>query len=145
MGLSAHEFVEGEDLTRAVNILSIMARHPVTGAEQQDVYRHLAAQKRQEILHYDLQPAAAIPAAEYGAALSDGVIYIESKNLGYDFMVLKIDAGSGWGGAKRVKFAIYRSPRGHDSFSFVSTESGLFAALRKLDSMYYAAAREHLP
>jgi hypothetical protein len=81
--------------------------------------------------HEEIEPAAAI--------------VLRSRNFGYDFALVKAEAGTSLFGMPRQGVLIYRSRLGENNFTRLQMAASLAKALTLIDRMYCQAAELHYP
>lgn len=84
---------------------------------------------------------------DYGAtdALVRGAVKLRSRNLGYDFALVKIGGGRSLLGAPKDLVNIYIRKSGNRRYYYLHTATNLRKALNMIDRMYEEAAEGHLP
>ena len=84
---------------------------------------------------------------DYGVtdALVRDAVKLRSRNLGYDFALVKIDGGRSILGAPKDLVKIYIRKSGDRHYYYLDTATGLCRALNMIDRMYEEAAEGHLP
>jgi hypothetical protein len=82
---------------------------------------------------------------EVGATLRDGVAKLSSRNFGYEFALVHVDAGTGIFGTNEYAVRIYISCMHRDEYTFLRTTRNLGGAVRVIEQMYRRAAQQHLP
>jgi hypothetical protein len=75
----------------------------------------------------------------------EGTIRLSSSNFGYDFVLVKAQAGPGLFGKPRHVVQIYRSRLGENNYSCLQMTTSLAKALSLIDRMYCQAAELHFP
>ena len=77
--------------------------------------------------------------------LFSGAVKLTSRNLGYDFALVKVEGGRGLFGAQRDVVEIHIKKRGDWRYSYLRTAANLRKALNIIDRIYEEAAEGHLP
>lgn len=75
----------------------------------------------------------------------ENIIRLSSRNFGYDFALVRADAGFDLFGSPRHVVQIYRSILDEDNYTYLQMTTSLAKARKLIDRMYCQAAELHLP
>lgn len=84
---------------------------------------------------------------DYGATevLVRGAMKLRSRNLGYDFALVKFGGGRSILGASKDLVKVYIRKSGDRCYYYLDTATSLCKALDMIDRIYEEAAEGHLP
>jgi hypothetical protein len=123
----------------------LVERAPFSPADGVLVLAHFQKAAARNKYAYDIEPSFSIGVSGSNEALRNGIVKLSSKNFGYEFALINVDAGRGFFGGRKNVVRIYISNLHADEYSYLRSASSLSKALRTIDKMYCKAAKLHLP
>jgi hypothetical protein len=107
--------------------------------------------KKMERSGYDIQVSRSSSTSTHEQRLNDGIVMLDSKNLGYQCVVINLDLDKEkqyfW--QKKRSVSLYLSPinrdQDFDEYCHLSDQKSLLKALLQFQQIYREAAALHLP
>ena len=135
--------IEENSLSGRTLLSHIVATLPCAAysdTELKQLESFLAATKRKT----DLECKDAADASIGAQVQVSSVLKLQSRNFGYDFLLVKSEVGKNWLHQIKTQVTLYRSNRGADRYSAIDTFNTLSKALQEIEASYLKAAALHL-
>jgi hypothetical protein len=127
-------------------ILRNTNRVAYTNAEKLKLHAFCNSVKK---LGYDIQIAPCSSTTTHDQILNDGIVILNSKNLGYKCVAINCSNGENIFGRKKRAVSLYLSPingdKDFDEYCHISDEKSLLKALLLFQKLYREAEALHLP